>query len=433
MAMLAQLVASIILVIALVLNGWAGTRHGVPFPVLARSAFGNAGAHVCTLSRGAVAIMWLSFQIWQATLGVFVALQRCFGVDSMGHQGVAKGLLFSAFLLIHAVLVYLGPARFKGLVKFTLPALSLGLLGVMIWASTIADFGEAMHEIHAEPQTFQGSPVLAFLTAVNSSIATWSTLVLNVCDLSRFSPKQSDQALGQALGLPLPFLITGFAGMWMAGATKNAFGAASWQIPELFAFWSPAVSLLASVVLAISIIVVNVLANILSPINDLMNLAPQSFSFRICGYVTLALSAAVCPWWLFSSQNRFVLTFLSGYGMVTGALAGVLLSDYWILRRQHLDMKELYSGNANINWCALFATLLGIAPGMPGFVSTLVVKHGFTIPFWEHLYHGGSWLIALAISGSAHVLLHWLHSCMTGIAFRQESDKQKLDTPESSA
>lgn len=222
--------------------------------------------------------------------------------------------------------------------------------------------------------------------------------------------------------------------MWIAGATKDAFGVASWQISELFAYWPPAVSLLASAVLSISIIVVNVLANVLSPINDLMNLAPQTFSFRCCGYVTLALSAAVCPWWMFSNENRFVLTFLNGYGMVTGALAGVLLSDYWIVRHQQLDMKELYSGGASINWRALFATLLGIAPGMPGFVSTLVAKCGFTSPFWEHLYHGGSWIIALAISGSAHVLLHWLHTRMTGRAFRQqESDKQKLDTPESSA
>lgn len=434
MALLAQLVASAILVIALVLNGWAGTRHGVPFPVLARSAYGNGGAHFCTLSRGAVAIMWLSFQIWQATLGVFVALQRCFGVDRLGHEGVAKGLLFSALLLTHAIVVYLGPARFRGMVKFTLPALSLGLLGVMVWLSSIASLDEAMNEIHAEPQTFQGSPVFAFLTAVNSSIATWSTLVLNVCDLSRFSPRQSDQALGQALGLPLPFLVTGFAGMWMAGATKNAFGTSSWQIPELFAYWPPAVSLLASVVLAISIIVVNVLANILSPINDLMNLAPQSFSFRCCGYVTLALSAAVCPWWMFSTQNRFVLTFLSGYGMVTGALAGVMLSDYWILRRRHLDMKDLYSGSANVNVRALFATLLGIAPGMPGFVSTLVANRGFSAPFWEHLYHGGSWIVALAISGSAHVALHWLHTRMTSIACRQQaSDKQKREASASSS
>jgi len=331
---------------------------------------------------------------------------------------------------IHAVLVYLGPARFKSLVKFTLPALSLGLLGVMFWASTIADFDEAMNAMHEEPQN--GSPLIAFLTAVNSSIALWSTLVLNVGDLSRFSRKQSDQAVGQALGLPLPFIITGFAGMWISGATKHAFGAASWQIPDLFAYWPPAVSLLASIILAISVIVVNVLANILSPINDLMNLAPRSFSFRVCGYVTLALSAAVCPWWLFSSENRFVLTFLNGYGMVTGALAGVLLSDYWILRRQHLDMDELYSGSANVNWRALLATLLGIAPGMPGFLSTLTAKP-FTTPFWEQLYHGGSWIIALAISGCAHVLLHWLHARMTGMLRQEESDKQELGMPESSA
>eukprot|EP00441_Pelagodinium_beii_P045650 CAMPEP_0197623498 /NCGR_PEP_ID=MMETSP1338-20131121/3495_1 /TAXON_ID=43686 ORGANISM="Pelagodinium beii, Strain RCC1491" /NCGR_SAMPLE_ID=MMETSP1338 /ASSEMBLY_ACC=CAM_ASM_000754 /LENGTH=509 /DNA_ID=CAMNT_0043193487 /DNA_START=50 /DNA_END=1579 /DNA_ORIENTATION=- len=427
-AVAAKALASLLLILALALNGWAGTKYGIPFPVLARSAFGRRGAHFCTLTRGAVAIFWLSFQMWQGSLGIFVALQRCISFE-LGAEIGTKAAIYAAFLLLHGVLVSLGPAHLKGLVKYTMPALFLGLLGILFWAQRLMPLAKALKAVEGD----SSERLTAFFTGVNTSIATWSTLVLNVCDLSRFSPRQKDQVLGQAIGLPLPFVFTGFVGIWVAGATQATFGVAAWQVPQYFAYWPPAVSLLASAVLAVSILVVNVLANILSPINDLMNLAPRRFTFRCCGYVTLLLATAVCPWWTFSDESTFLLTFLSGYAMVTGAIAGVLVTDFWILHRQELDMKNLYNATKkDVKWRAMLAVALGVAPLMPGFLHELAGSGGGRLagPAWERIYKGGSFLIAFGISGTVHVVLRWTELCAS--SSNQESNVQEAESDSNS-
>ncbi|CAE8624285.1 unnamed protein product, partial [Polarella glacialis] len=197
-AVSAQALAALIMIVALVLNGWAGTKYGIPFPVFARSSFGGGGAHFCTLTRGAVAIMWLSFQMWQGVLGFHVALQVALGQERVVGWGrisadldAVQLLLLLGFLTLHAVCVHLGPSRFKSMVKLVMPALVLSLIGVLIWAGTLSSFPEAMQAAEEEASpTFQSSTFVAWMAAVNSSISMWSTLVLNVCDLSRFSPRQ---------------------------------------------------------------------------------------------------------------------------------------------------------------------------------------------------------------------------------------------------
>lgn len=409
----AQSIGTVLLVIGLTLNAAAGVKYGIPFPVFARSSFGSAGAHFCTLSRGAVAIMWLSFQSWQGALGIYTSLENLLGSSSLegwGHLGkhlnVSKLLIFILYLAVHALLIHLGPSKLKKCIYLVLPVVILGILGIAIWAAFLASFQEALEAAEERPPMSIGSKTVAFMAAVNSSIGTWSTLLLNVCDLSRFSPTQKDQVLGQSFGIPVPFVLTLFIGMWLAGATTVAYGKAVWQIPECFAYWHPVVSVVAAILLALSSLLVNVLANIISPINDLMNLAPKTFTYRGCGYVVLILSLLVCPWWTFSGKVSFVLNFLTGYAMITGAIAGVFLADYWILKKGCLDLNELYS-STGVNWKALLSVFLGAAPCMPGFINALLVhgEENLVSPFWAHLYSGGSCLFSLGASGIAYLIL----------------------------
>ncbi|CAJ1358924.1 unnamed protein product [Effrenium voratum] len=413
--LLAQSCGAVILLAGLILNASAGVKYGIPFPVFARSSFGSGGAHFCTLSRGAVAIMWLSFQCWQGVLGIHAALGQVVGrarLRSWGrlgeHLDVAKLVILLLYLGLHAVLIQLGPAKLKRCISSVLPFMVMGILGIAVWAAFLCPVQEAL--VAAEESTPEsiGSKSIAFFAAMNSSIGTWSTLVLNVCDLSRFSPTQKDQALGQALGVPVPFVATLFIGMWLAGATTVAYGKAVWQIPDCFAHWPSMVSVLAGLVLAAATLLVNVLANIISPINDLMNVAPNHFTYRGCGFFVLILSVAVCPWWTFSGRITFVLNFLSGYAMITGAIAGIFMADYWILRRRQLNVEELYT-KTGVNWKALLAVLLGAAPLIPGFVDALIHQGGsaghLVSPVWGHLYSGFSFLFSWSVAGTSYLLL----------------------------
>ena len=411
--LVASAIGAVLLVAGSVLNAAAGVKYGIPFPVFARSSFGSAGAHFCTLSRGAVAIMWLSFQCWLGALGIYTGLGKVVGerwLESYplgSHLNLAQLVIFLLYLVAHGILIQLGPTRLKKCINIVLPVVLLGMAGIAAWAASLSSLHEALSAAEEETPLTIGSKGVAFMAAINSSVGSWSTLMLNVCDLSRFSPTQKDQVLGQAAGIPIPFVVTLFIGMWLAGATSVAYGKAVWQIPQCFAFWNTEFSLLAGFLLAASNLLVNILANIISPINDLMNLAPERLTYRGCGFTVLFLSLLVCPWWTFSGRVSFVLNFLSGYAMLTGAIAGVFIADYWILRQRCLEVQELYSPTG-VNWRAMLAVLGGVAPCVPGFINALAV-HGaaqpnIVGPFWAHLYSGGSCLFSLVVSGALYLV-----------------------------
>ncbi|CAE7418373.1 pucI [Symbiodinium sp. CCMP2456] len=409
-----QAAGALILVLGLSLNAAPGVKYGIPFPVLARSSFGSGGAHFCTLTRGAVATMWLSFQCWQGALGLYAAFVHCAGKEAIEYWGkidakfhAVKLVIFVAYLMMHAVFIQLGLQKVKCAIYCALPGLIIGMGVIALWAQTLSPISEAF-EAAAEqgPEPFEGSKVVAFMAAMNSSLGSWSMLLLNVCDLSRFAPRQSDHVWGHLVGVLVPFMATLLLGMFVAGATKVAFGSAVWQLPTIFGYWHPVLSVLGALVLAIGTMVVNILANIPSPSNDIMNLAPKRFTHRGCGFFVLLLSFAVCPWWTFSGEVTFVLTFLDGYAMVTGAIAGVFLCDYWVLRGRFLDLEELYS-STGIKWRPLLAVAVGIAPCFPGFLDATLAAHSeghvsLVTPFWAHLYSGGSFLVSLVVSALAY-------------------------------
>eukprot|EP00929_Paragymnodinium_shiwhaense_P073405 TRINITY_DN3738_c6_g1_i2.p1 TRINITY_DN3738_c6_g1~~TRINITY_DN3738_c6_g1_i2.p1 ORF type:complete len:603 (+),score=111.05 TRINITY_DN3738_c6_g1_i2:118-1809(+) len=418
-ATVSHFIGGVILMFALQLQAWPGVKYGIPFPVLARSSFGVAGAHFCTLSRGAVAIMWLAWQMWQATMGLCIAIDRIWGssVSDWGRMdeyiSAFKLLVFLALTLLHAVVIWMGIDKFRILVSIITPLSVLGFVAIAIWASTLATFEEAMSATRVDVSRPHNSHVLAWIIGITSSVATWSTLVLNVCDLSRYCPTQKDQLIAQAVGVPIPFVLTGFIGIWVAGATNHAFGVAMWQVPQYFEKFSPLVAGISAIILAGSLLTVNILANIISPINDLMNLAPKTkmLSFRACGMACLFLGFLVCPWWVFSDESGFVLTYLNGYAVITGAIAGVLICDFWIVRRGELDLKKLYRAQSGCcsnrvsgtNWRAVVAVAAAVMPCLPGFIQSLPGVD-LDIGYFLSFIYSASWFFAFFIAGLLYKL-----------------------------
>lgn len=131
-------------------------------------------------------------------------------------------------------------------------------------------------------------------------------------------------------------------------ASIVTFGATAqdWSVVELFNEWPPAVGLIASLLLAMCLLSCNLLANVVSPANDIANICPSRISFRFGAMITLVLAGCTCPWVIFSSAASFVTDFLIGYSSVTGALLGIMLADYFLVRRQTLSLEELYDTRA---------------------------------------------------------------------------------------
>eukprot|EP00199_Chlamydomonas_sp_CCMP681_P000288 CAMPEP_0119106500 /NCGR_PEP_ID=MMETSP1180-20130426/4494_1 /TAXON_ID=3052 ORGANISM="Chlamydomonas cf sp, Strain CCMP681" /NCGR_SAMPLE_ID=MMETSP1180 /ASSEMBLY_ACC=CAM_ASM_000741 /LENGTH=595 /DNA_ID=CAMNT_0007091855 /DNA_START=112 /DNA_END=1899 /DNA_ORIENTATION=- len=402
-ATVAHFLGSVFTLVGLMLMAWPGVKYGIPFPVLARSSFGVHGAHFCTLTRGAVAVMWLSWNMWQGALGLYTGIGRAAGAQFLGwapitgqnHLTVGQLLILIAFAGCHCLLIFLGVRKaLRRLVRVAVVVQFGFLLGVLIWAWRLAPISDSL------PSHKASGSAIAWLEAINSTTCVLSTLILNIADFSRFSPSQKDQMVGQSAGFPLQFTFVGWIGIVAAGASSLTLGQQMWLIPEYFAVWSAPLAILGCVALALSILVCNTFSNLISPMNDLLNLAPQKFNFRVCGYICVATAVGMCPWITFSSQNSFVQTFLSGYGMLTGSLAGICIIDFHVLRQGVLYMANLYPAGPvkacdgtvcnpegrpatyrhGVNWRACVAVLAGCGPCLPGFVATLMHSHNLPQP-----------------------------------------------------
>jgi NCS1 family nucleobase:cation symporter-1 len=124
---------------------------------------------------------------------------------------------------------------------------------------------------------------------------------------------------------------------------------------------------------------VNIAANVVSPANDFANLAPRHISFKTGGLITGVLGILMMPWKLLATAGSYIFTWLIGYSALLGPIAGIMIVDYWILRRRELDVRDLYRVDgqyAGVNGVALLALVLGILPNLPGFLKAAGLLSG---------------------------------------------------------
>ena len=233
-------------------------------------------------------------------------------------------------------------------------------------------------------------------------------MILNIADLSRYAKSQRDQAIGQTLGYGPPYLLLIFCGILIVGSAYVHFGEVVWDLAPLLALRHPGFSIPVAFSMALGVLNVNIVANIVSPGNDIANLWPEKISYKMGAYTAIALSIVTCPWRLFSSPSAFMYTFLSGYAMVTGAIFGIMALDYYVLKRRSLALEHLYLFSPEspahftrgFNLAAWAAMGLGIAPLVPGFVHTFGVD-GISSGFVD--LYDVSWLTAVGFAGALYL------------------------------
>jgi NCS1 family nucleobase:cation symporter-1 len=250
-------------------------------------------------------------------------------------------------------------------------------------------------------------------------IAFWSTLSLNMPDFTRFGKSQRAQAVGQILGLPTTMTLFPLAAVLITSATVVVFGKAIWNPVDLVAqFDNPLVVIFALFTLAVATLSVNVAANIVSPSYDFSNLAPKLISFRTGGLITGVLGVVIQPWNLLANPSVYIFTWLGFYGGALGAIAGVLIADYWFMRSTNLKLGDLYRVNgqyqysAGFNWRGLVSLLVGgvlavggaySAPGGGPFPQGGIIGPLYSwFPFHVYDY---SWVVGLVAAFVSYLVL----------------------------
>lgn len=422
---------NLIVLIPMVLNAHAGTRYGIPFPVLLRASFGTYGANIAALMRGLVACGWFGIQTWIGGSAIYALHAIIFGFQPAGPENRLPVLniswgQFGCFLLFWAVnvaVILMGIHSVKWLERLSAPFLIAVGLALLAWAvrsgggfATILS-DETIARVRAgSTEAFDFWKV--FWPSLTAMVGYWATLSLNIPDFSRYARSQKAQILGQFLGLPTTMALFSFIGVAVTCAAVVIFGKAIWDPVELLAkFDSKLLVGFALFALTVATLTTNIAANVVSPANDFSNLWPRRISFRTGGLITGVIGVLIMPWRLYTDLNAYVFTWLIGYGALLGAVAGVMLADYYIIRRRRLDVAALYDergeyayGGSGFNWRAMTAMIAGIAPAVPGFLAQAAGvdaagRPKVDVPEAFDTLYTYAWFVCLLVAGAAHVAL----------------------------
>jgi NCS1 family nucleobase:cation symporter-1 len=408
---------NVIVLVPILLNAHPGTKYGIPFPVLARASFGTAGANVPAVLRAIVACGWFGIQTFiggEAVKTFLVAIWPAFDGIGGGAQilglGVPSALTFLLFWALNIFIIYRGMNAVRVFENWAAPIVLVMAAVLLAWA---VDKADGLGPMLAQESNFKdlGEFWKVFIPSLTGMVGFWATLSLNIPDFTRFGKGQREQMIGQTLGLPTTMIAFSAMGVVITSASQAILHGADisklWDpvfilsqltsdkppaghsvplIADAGVRWIVAVTSLLGV--GIATISVNIAANVVSPANDFANLAPRLISFKTGGLITGVMGILIMPWKLLSSAETYIFNWLIGYSALLGPIAGIMIADYFILRKKELDVPDLYRVDGRYprwNPVALVALVLGIAPNVMGFLKSAHVTGG-PEDFWDAIY-----------------------------------------------
>jgi NCS1 family nucleobase:cation symporter-1 len=412
-AALTVLLGNVIVLIPMLLIGHAGARYGIPYAVLVRASFGTIGARLPALARALVACGWYGIQTWIGGEALLTLLGIFVGADLRGAPlpvlgiGIGQLLGFLVFWGLQLFFVRKGLTTIRRLETWTAPFKLLVCAALVWWA---VDAAGGLGPIFSAPSAFAeggaraGQFWVVFWPALTAMVGYWATLALNIPDFTRFARSQRDQAIGQTIGLPPMMGLIALASVITTSATVVIYGEAIWDPVALSGRLAGPFVLLGLIVISIDTISCNIAANLVSSAYDFSSLSPKRISYRTGGMITAVICILIMPWKLLESSGGYIFVWLGGYGALLGPIAGILIADYWVVRRTEIDVEALYNAEGRYayrggwNPVALIALAAGVLPNLPGFLAVaLPSSFGWIGQPWTGIYTW-AWFIGLAIA-----------------------------------
>jgi cytosine/uracil/thiamine/allantoin permease len=476
--------ANLIITVPMVLNGHAGVKYGIPFPVIGRAAFGTKGVHLASVTRGIIACGWFGVQTWIGGLAIYAIFNAVTGTDGELGLSVGKFIGFGIFWIVNMYFIWKGTESIKWLETYSAPILIIMGVALIYWSyakadgfsivldqsiqlektavsitkkedtfylnlnalknkegdlkaseyTIISDKNPTWKAYTSEPilisnaenikvqfrnnevvssivnativssESGSDSKLWSYLLWLTAMVGFWATMSISIADITRYAATQKDQIAGQFIGLPATMMLYSFVGIFVTCAAVINFkdiliaDDAPWDPVSLISkFKNPMVVIVAQIFMLIATLSTNIAANVIAPSNAFSNLWPKKISFRTGGMITGILGILIMPWWLLNEISGFLI-FVSG---LLGPVLGILIADYYVVRKKKLELAELYKedgiysyGKTGFNKAAMIALFFGV------FVALI----GYWVPALNFLY-SLSWFTGFIISFVLYVLL----------------------------
>ncbi len=397
-ALITITLGNIIVLIPMILNAHAGTKYGIPFPVLSRAAFGTFGSNIPALLRAVVACGWFGIQTWiggQALNSFIIVVFPQWSSFSFG-----TAISFIIFWAMNVYFIVNGMESIRLLEALGAPFLLIVGIALLIWAYLR---GGGFGPILSQPSKFKTMSEFwsFFIPSLTGMVGYWATLSLNIPDFSRFAKSQKAQMLGQAIGLPPTMALYSFIGVAVTSATVVIFGQAIWDpVALLTKFDNPLIVIISMLALMVATLTTNIAANVVSPANDFANLYPRKITFVRGGIMTAILGIIIMPWKLLSDYSAYIFGWLVGYSGFLGPIAGILICDYFLIKKMDLAVSDLYKRNGayeyknGFNPKAVYSLIAGV----------VVALIGLIIPSL-HILYDYAWFVGFGVSFIIYLVL----------------------------
>jgi len=416
-ALITILLGNIIVLAPILLNSHPGTKYGIPFPVFARAAYGTYGSNLPALMRAIVACGWFGIQAWiggEALHTLFTRLlpswPTLFG-GPVGGYPPTEWISFLIFWGLNIFIIYRGMDLLRHVENWAAPfvlVMTALLLGWAIWrANGLGYLLTQESKFHTVGQFWK-----IFIPSLTAMIGFWATLSLNMPDFTRFGRSQREQAIGQIVALPTTMTLFAAMGVIITSAAVVIYPHMKpdelWDPMKLVGqFQNVIVVAVSMFTVVVATLAVNIAANVVSPANDFANAFPRWISFRTGGLITGIIGILMQPWKLLKDPSGYIFTWLGGYSGGLASIAGVLIIDYWLVRKKQLELGDLYRTRGfytyagGWNWRAVVATLIGCAVAWAG---PLLARAGLVVPLLQ-MFYDYAWFVGFGASALSYWLL----------------------------
>lgn len=367
-ALFTILLGNIIVLAPILLNSHPGTKYGIPFPVFARAAYGTIGSNLPALMRALVACGWFGINAWIGGKALHVFFNSIYpdwsnllGGPIGGYQ-TTEWVSFLLFWGLNILVIYKGMDLLRKVENWAAPFVMV-MTGILVWWAV--DQAHGLGPIMSQEGKFKtmGEFLPVFIPSLTAMIGFWATLSLNMPDFTRYGKSQKEQTIGQVIALPSTMTIFSAMGILITSASAIIYGEAIWDPVDLVGkFKDPIIVAISMFTIVVATLSVNIAANVVSPANDFANAFPKYISFRTGGLLTGIIGILMMPWKLLADPSGYIFKWLLGYSGGLGAIAGVLVVDYWLIRKKELELKDLYLTDGiykGWNKAGVVATLLG--------------------------------------------------------------------------
>ncbi|MDH4870126.1 NCS1 family nucleobase:cation symporter-1 [Pseudomonas sp. BN515] len=328
------------------LSGYMGQKTGLPYPVMCRISFGIHGAQIPALIRAVIAIAWFGIQTYLASVVLRVLLTAVFpslaayDQDSLLGLSTLGWITFLGIWCVQLVIFAYGMEMVRRYESFAGPVILLTFTALAGWMYQRSGFSITW----STGEGYTGSTMwLKVLGAAALWVSLYGTMILNFCDFTRNCPDRRTISVGNFWGLPVNMLGFALIAVVLAGAQFSIDGKLVKSPTEIVASIPDTLGLvLACLAFLIVTVAVNIMANFVAPAYVLTNLAPRVLNFRRAGLLSATIAVLILPWHLYNSPGVIVY-FLGGLGALLGPLYGIMIVDYYLLRRGRVNLPELYS------------------------------------------------------------------------------------------